>query len=156
MRSILITLLILVSPIAFAETNDSHRRAAETLLERMDVESTIAGGSEVMAEAMTAQNPMLRPYRSVIVDWAIKSFTWANFESKFVDIYVDSFSEPEIRDLISFYETPTGKKLVRLQPELMRKGALLGAAIGQENSELLDTMIRERAAELDDASHDPN
>jgi hypothetical protein len=149
MRFIVVALLILSCATASSQINDSHRRVAEKLPEIMDVKSSVAGASQAMADAMAVQNPTLAPYRSVIVDWAVISFTWENFEGKFVDIYVDSYSESELRDLIAFYETPTGQKTVRLQPEMMKKGAMLGAQIGEENSDLLTKMIEERAAELE-------
>lgn len=101
-----------------------------------------------MADIMIAQNPMLAAYRSVITEWAEQVFVWENFESKFVQLYKDAFSEAEIRDLIRFYETPTGAKLVRIQPDLLQQGAQIGAEIGQRYSPMLDRMIRERAAEL--------
>ena len=98
---------------------------------------------------MVQQNPMLSPFRSVLVEWAEKVFVWENFEDEFVELYVATFSEREIADLIAFYETPTGRKLVKIQPELMQKGAALGAELGAQHSAELDAMIRARAAELD-------
>ena len=144
------TLLVLVLLTATARADNTHEEAAVQLLESMNARSTALAATNTMADMMIAQNPMLAPYRSVLNEWAEQVFVWENFERKFVKIYTEAFSESEIRDMIRFYETPTGKKFVRLQPDLMHKGAQIGFELGQENAPLLDRMIRERAAELDD------
>lgn len=40
-----------------------------------------------------------------------------------VDVYASRFTEAELAELIAFYATPTGKKLARLSPELLRESA---------------------------------
>jgi hypothetical protein len=37
-----------------------------------------------------------------------------------VDIYDKYFSHEEIKDLISFYESPTGKKILKITPEISK------------------------------------
>jgi hypothetical protein len=149
MRILFVAALVWISIASGANANDQPEEAARKLLRLMDAESTAVGGADAMAGVMVQQNPMLQPFRSVLLEWAEKVFKWENFEGRFVAMYVDSFTEAEIRDMIAFYETPTGQKLVRIQPELMQKGAMLGAELASEHSGELDAMIRARSVELE-------
>ena len=126
-----------------------HAEAAIELLEIMDAERTMMGGATAMTDAMTQQNPMLMPYRDVILTWAESFMTWEVFGPKLVNLYTEAFSEDEIEALIAFYQTPTGQKSIDLMPELMSRGAMIGAEEAQKHQAELETMLRERAAELE-------
>jgi len=139
---------IIAAAPAFAETAASHRDAARELLTLMDAKHTMMASSEAMADAMVQSNPTMRPYRDVLLEWTARVMVWERFEGKLVDIYVDAYSEKELRDLIAFYETPTGRKSIRLAPELMRRGAMVGSQIAQEHSAELQQMLQARAEEL--------
>lgn len=47
----------------------------------------------------------------------------ATVRNALVDVYASRFTEAELTELIAFYSTPTGKKLARLSPELLRESA---------------------------------
>ena len=149
MRNLIAALFLLLASTAPAAAEGSHDAAAVELLALMDVQAAATAGTATMADLMIGQNPAMSPYRSVIVEWAEQVFAWENFESRLVAIYTDAFTEDELRELIRFHQSPVGRKLVRLNPELMKSGAQIGAELGREHAPLLDQMIRERAAELE-------
>ncbi len=41
---------------------------------------------------------------------------------KMAEIYAETFDEQELRDLLAFYTSPVGQRLVEKQPELSRRG----------------------------------
>ena len=48
------------------------------------------------------------------------------------DIYARNFSVAEMHDLIAFYQTPTGQKLLQRQPTIARQSMIAGQQWGQE------------------------
>src|SRR5512143_3818261 len=90
----------------------AHEQAALELFRVMNIERTMLGGASAMAETMIRQNVTLTPYRDVIIDWAQSVLTWDNFVPKLVDLYTEAFSEAELRDMIAFYKTATGQRLL--------------------------------------------
>ena len=52
--------------------------------------------------------------------------SWESMKEDFVQLYMEAYTQREIEDLLVFYATPTGKKSIRLMPELAAKGAELG------------------------------
>lgn len=47
-------------------------------------------------------------------------------------IYIEEFTEAEIDQILAFYNTPVGKKMRDITPELTRKGMEIGQQWGQE------------------------
>ena len=46
-------------------------------------------------------------------------------------LYAERFTAPELQDVVDFYRTPTGRKLVAASPELLSEGNRLGQAWGR-------------------------
>ena len=131
---------------------DTHRQAAVDMLTVLNVERTMVGATTAMTDAMIQGNPALTPYRDVMLAWSAKYLTWENIGPKVVDLYVESFSETELREISAFYKTPTGSKALVLMPELMGKGAKIGADLMQQYGPELQEMLKARAAELERAN----
>ena len=134
--------------VADTSASASHRQAAVDLIDLMGLEEQMMGGASAMVDAMSSQSPELRPYRDVILEWAESIMTWETFGPQMTDIYVRAFSENELKDLVAFYKTPTGKKAISLMPELMQQGAQLGANEAQKHVPRLQQMIEARRAEI--------
>jgi hypothetical protein len=130
------------------DPSSSHEAAAVELLELMDIEAQMAGGAAAMANAMVQQNPALAPYRDVILAWAATFMTWEVFGPRFVSMYTETFTAEELRAMTAFYRTPTGQKALRLQPELMNRGALIGNEEAMQRQADLQSMLEARATEL--------
>ena len=52
--------------------------------------------------------------------------------TQMVPVYSKHFTAAEIKDLIKFYESPIGKKLVKEQPEMIREAMQIGQKWGNE------------------------
>ena len=51
-----------------------------------------------------------------------ENFEWDEIEPQIAKLYADAFTEAELRELLAFYETPTGSKAVSQMPMLMQQG----------------------------------
>ena len=147
--SVLILFITVTTTVTAESALERHRIAARELLQLMDMEQSMLGGASAMTDVMIQQNPMMAAYRDVLDKWASNVMTWENFEPKLVEIYIEAFSEDEIRELILFYQTPTGRKAIQLLPDLTHKGALLGSEVASQYSAELQQMIEARTAELE-------
>lgn len=56
---------------------------------------------------------------------------------KMAKIYTESFTEEEIDKILAFYNTPVGKKMVEITPELTKKGMEIGQAWGMDLQPLI-------------------
>ena len=153
MRTLTIALILGATALALPARSEPpplepHAQAAKELLQTIRVEKNMAAGAEAMANVLIQRNPTLGPYKDVILKWAASYMTWETFGTRLVILYEEAFTEHELRDITAFYKTPSGQKALTMLPQLASKMAELGASVAQEHAAELDTMLRERAAEL--------
>lgn len=78
------------------------------------------------------------------------------FRARYADIgeataeeYRKAFSEPELKTILAFYTSPTGAKLLDIQPQLQKVLAEQGRAIGREAGMAAVPKIQARLTALD-------
>lgn len=120
-----------------AETPEeaSRRQAAEKLLEirktadlvnstvtRMgDMTDRISDSASKQAGPSVDQKEFGQKMRTEARDMISKEFNWEALKPEFVQAYSQAFTEAELKEMTAFYQTPTGKKLVVLEPEISGK-----------------------------------
>ncbi len=139
----LAALILLASPGSADEK--AHRKAAEDLLTLMEVDKQMQSAIDQSLDIQIKTNPQLMPFRPVLKEFFTKHMTWDAVKDDMIKIYVDAFEEGEIQELIQFYKTPLGKKLIAKTPELTGKGMEIGAKRVQDNQAELVQMIQEAA-----------
>lgn len=131
------------------------RAAAEELLRLMNVEQVLRSSTESAFDAQVQAQPLMAPFRPTMQAWADKILTWAEFGPRLTQVYAEEFTEPELRQLIAFYQTPIGQKLASRTPLLTKRGAQVGAEVAEAHLAELEQMIKARAAELQQESAFP-
>lgn len=142
--------LTLVSglPAPGAAQSPAQKQAASELLEVMKMDNAIRDATMMSVEMQVEANPALAPFKDVMSEFVDKYLTWEAMKPDLIQLYADSFSETELRELIAFYKTPTGQKTIALLPELTRKGAEIGGRLMERHGEELQQMIQKRVQEL--------
>jgi hypothetical protein len=90
--------------------DDSHRKAAETLL-------------------------------MVVKTFITKHMNWSTLKDDMINLYVQAFTEDELKQLTTFYRSPLGQKAADKMPQLVEAGTQLGITRLRANREELDQMI---------------
>ena len=80
---------------------------------------------------------------SSIADQSFKEvcdeFSWAKLETIYIQVYEEAFSEDEVRALIGFYKSPTGRMMIRKTPVVLEKTMAL---VQQEMIPIMQKMQR--------------
>jgi hypothetical protein len=163
--------MIFLTPVAWAKTSpqaqsnhamspeenstEAKKSEATELLKSMNIEQTMSNVVDSMTDGMIQQNPVLGPYRAVLRQWAAGFMNWDNFGPPLVNLYATSFTEAELRDLTTFYKSPTGRKAITLLPQLTRSGMEIGVHLAKQHQSELEQMIKDRARELQDEPKKP-
>jgi hypothetical protein len=108
--------------------------------------------AQTASMAMIAQlksNPELAPYQDIFENWIRKIYANNPLDKEMVRLYAETFSEPELRQLIAFYKTPVGQKALQKMPELMQKGMAIGQQLAQAHLPELQAAIAARKRELE-------
>ena len=132
---------------AFA-TSDTHRKAANDLLDTMDLNTLLSSSIESMLQLQLSQNPSLKPFEKTMRAFLNKYMSGESLREDFLKVYVEIFSEKELREINAFYKTPTGKKTLTEMPALMAKCGAIGQKRVQEHIPELQKMIAEEAERI--------
>ena len=145
MKNTLLTLsFLLFTSVTFAQT-DSHTQAINKLMEVMHMEKQIEESSEKMFELQAQAMPQLTQYKDVMLGFFRKYINWKNIGDDVKNVYKELFTEQEIRDLIAFYQTETGQKVVKVTPTLTTSIARISQqVVMQHKAELQQTIMNAR------------
>src|SRR5262249_5268500 len=117
----------------------SHRKAAETLLLVMDVDKSLPKVVDQVVENQVQHNPQLVPQREVLQRFLTTYVNWESVKEETITAYTREFTEPELQQLIEYYQTPLGKKAHEQLPQL----AVLAGQIGLKQAQAHETELRQ-------------
>ena len=143
---------LLIIGFAFSLTSvgseDNGKAEAAELLAVLDMEEMLSESVKQMIEVQLEQNPSLKPFKKIMSDFLNKYMSYENLKPMMVEAYAEVFSKDELQQLIGFYRTPTGRKTIKKMPELMSRGAQIGALQIKENMVELERLIAAEAARI--------
>ncbi|MCK8044207.1 DUF2059 domain-containing protein [Shewanella sp. 1CM18E] len=126
-----LALLPFLTVFAFSSPAFAEQASAESVKQLMQK----TGAGELGVQAMKQMLPALK---NIIPD-APESF-WTDYMAEFnpedlvemtVPIYQKYLTEEEVQALNAFYDTPAGKKLIKVQPRIMQESMMAGQQWGQ-------------------------
>ena len=128
-------------------TADAHA-AARQLVDLMTGPLKSGQMADALIQVQLQANPDLKPYDDILHRWVKSIFEGDEFESAIVKLYEEAFSAEDLKILVAFYSSPTGRRAIATLPELMQKGMMFGVTLAQQHVPDLTAMIKERAEEL--------
>ena len=150
-RALLVTLVLacLAAPSAWGQQlSRGHRQAAGELLDLMKVSQDLMGAANAMVDAQVAAEPGMAPFKDVLLEWIGRYLHWDVIGPQMIDVYMRTFTEAELRDLVVFYKTPTGRKSMEKMPEVMQESFRIGQELADQHKGELTAMVQARAKEL--------
>lgn len=72
-----------------------------------------------------ADKPKLEKYTKRFEDILKEDMAWAKVKEQYVDLYMSTFTEKEIKTLVDFYKSDLGKKVTEKMPELIQKSMIV-------------------------------
>jgi hypothetical protein len=143
-KMLMVVALLLTLVAAQAQTPDKGKqyKAAEELLLTMNMKQVIDQSLEQMLALQLKNNPSLQPAEATLKQFFNKYMSWEALREDYIKIYMEEFTEKELREMMSFFRTETGKKMASKQTILMMKGAQLGQSKVQEHMSELQDMLQ--------------
>jgi hypothetical protein len=107
-------------------TPETHHQAAIQLLVEAGTEGAMTTMTEVMLKQQLEANPVIRPYEDIMRKFFQKYISFEAIRDDLAKLYTERFSELQLRQMLAFYQTPTGRLAVRELPKVIEAGAQLG------------------------------
>jgi hypothetical protein len=140
----LLTIALLYYPVIAIGDEQSHRKAAETLLIVMEVDKSLPKIVDQVVDTQMQQTPQFAAQREAFQQFFTKYLNWASVKEDTITAYTREFTEPELKKLTEFYKTPVGKKASEKMPQLAFISGQIGLKKAQANQAELRQMIEEQ------------
>lgn len=147
-RLLAVALMMLMSCLASAEADEATLREAERFLELSGAPEAMSQSYEMIIDQQLQQNPTLVPFRRVMRAFFDKYVGYEQVKDEHAALYAKHFSKKELQKINEFYASDAGRKMVRLMPELMQKGAEIGTRHSEEHLPELQQMMADEARRI--------
>lgn len=148
---LLLPALLLALPSLAPADPASHKAAAMQLVAKVNSKETMLTSFSSLIEPMTKQmasqgvpEAAIKEVKAAMTDWFTKEINFDVIAPKMAELYMQEFSEDELKQIVVFYDTPLGQKLLAKLPVLMQKGA----AIGQEQLQGKQADLQKRIMDI--------
>lgn len=148
--SLILSVLLVGVPILSHADEASHRAAAMKLLAKVNSQDTMMAAFPAMLDPLSKQLAQqgipkegVEEVRKAVMDWLKKEVNFDVLAPKLAELYMKEFTEQELNDIVKFYETPLGQKLLAKLPVLMQQGAVIGQQAVQAKQADLQKIIME-------------
>ncbi len=148
MKKLFILTLVILSTLSVNADEQRETDVAFQLFEAMQLPTTFQQTIDQMLEMQIQQNPSIEPFKKTMAQFFEKYMGWESMKDDFAKMYMEKFTDDELRELIAFYKTPTGQKTAVLMPVLATQGAAIGQRRVQENMPELQLMIAEEGLRI--------
>lgn len=128
MKKLVLVLFIFTAVISNAQDKDSFTKDTEKLVETI---------------SKSAFTPYIDQFSAMVTADKKEAFikeineTFPELYTSMAKIYMEEFTHAEIKDLLAFYATPTGKKIADKSGVLSQKGMIAGQSWGMKIQALL-------------------
>jgi len=143
--------LILLAPVAgspvWAQTTDAQAKRADIIrLLRM------TGAAQGATQALDLMLPSLKQSMPQVPETLWQQFRSEVREDEMIEltygIWDKHFTHQEVRDLIHFYQSPTGQKIIRETPAIQRESLVAGQKWGNQIVDRIVVRLREQGFQI--------
>ncbi|MFV8463757.1 DUF2059 domain-containing protein [Vibrio campbellii] len=128
-----------------AQANETVEfETAQKLLTVIEVDKQMLGGFEAMlpivnqlANKLKLNAQETEELKGIYRDWFENDMDRVKMRIEMAKLYSNHFTMTEMKQIIDFYGTPVGKKLIQQSPELAKLGAKIGMEEAQNKQHLL-------------------
>ena len=141
-KSLLVAIGVLLGIGGWCRADEaSCRQAVEELFNQTGMPAALDQMVVQISATLTGAAPEDANYGDAMNAYVRKYIRWEAMKDELAALYMRTFSEQELRELIAFYGTPTGRKFLQQSPAL---GQEIAAAVHRrlvENSPELKKMM---------------
>jgi len=139
MRKLLI--LVLLSTLSFASLADeaAKRNTVNEIMEAMQIQKTLDAMTSHMDKMFIqmakdiglkeSEMPVFEKYMKQVSHVMETELTWEKMKKPMTDIYVKHYTEKELNDILVFYKSDTGMKLIEKMPLVAQESMMVSQSM---------------------------
>mgnify|MGYP001820745325 FL=1 len=140
-KVVLATSLLL--PALSSADDQGHREQVEILFKLTKMEQKVNESVASVAQLQLQQNPALESKRELLVGFLNRHIGWDAMRGDITEMYLQTFTEEELKTMNDFYITTTGQKVITIVPQLVQDRNKLAMMRLQQNIGELQQIMSE-------------
>ena len=100
-------------------------------------------------KAPESKKAVLETYQAKANAALDQAIGWNKLKPDMVKLYTSNFSESELKDLVAFYQSPLGKKVLEKMPQLTQQSAQMTQAKLESAVPVVNKLLDDMTKELD-------
>ncbi len=159
MKKLLLTLIAVSAISAHAAETPAKSKQVEELLAITDASAmveTMYNQLEISLREMAtqmgvngAEQQVFDEYQAKMVQLMRSELNWEKIKDPIKAIYTEHFSEKQIKDMIAFYKTETGKQTLEKMPVIVQESMAVSQEAAAGIMPKMQEMARQLAAEIE-------
>lgn len=138
-------MLLSISPLSQAD-NKSHMEQVDKLFKLTQMEKKIDESVDSVLQLQLRQNPQLAQYSKEMRGFFTKYIGWDALKVDLAAMYMETFTEDDLKAINDFYITPAGQKVINSLPQLVQQRNQLAMQRLQQNIGELQKIVGQPAA----------
>jgi hypothetical protein len=102
------------------------------------------------------QSPLIDKFWNKMFDLMKEEMSWEKTKEDFIQLYISVYTEEELQELIKFYESPVGQKMIAKMPLLMQQTMAISQKYTANMMPKIQKMVKELVDELINDENDEN
>jgi hypothetical protein len=98
------------------------------------------------------QSLLMNKYMDKIFNVMKDELSWDNIKEEFIQIYMTVYTKEEVQELITFYQSPIGRKTIEKIPQLMQQSMVISQKHMMNILPKIMEISQQMEAEMKDAS----
>jgi len=131
MKKLLVCTLLLSFSSCFGQVDSLKSKDIKKLLEITGTANNVKLAMGNMIGIMK-KNPVYKDIPTEFWDKFVQEINFDEFIEMYVPIYDKYYSHEDVKGIVKFYETPTGKKVIQNMPLIMSESMSMGQKWGME------------------------
>lgn len=153
-------LLLVLAAVAYSAAGlaeDSFQERRPDIEQLLEVTGALAIGQQMNAAIVGQMTQLIRQVRPdipeetlAVIPEEVNGVLSENTDTlmgAMITLYAKYYTAAEIKEMLRFYESPLGKKTIRVMPALMAEGMQAGQLWGQSLGPIIERRIRARFKE---------
>lgn len=122
----------------------SHRQAVDGLFEAFDMRGTALNTAQLLTDQFCSVSPEAESYRDEIAAYIWRYLGWDVIRDDVAAMYMEAFTESELREMTQFYRSPAGQKALKQIPDLAHRVAVLSQERFGAHAEELERLLKNK------------
>ena len=144
--NILCTMMLFASSPSRADET-SHLEQVEILFKLTRMEQKVNESVRTVADLQLRQNPALGAKRELLLAFLNRHIGWQAMRGDITEMYLQTFTEEELKFINDFYITTTGQKVITIVPQLVQERNQLAMRRLQKNIGELHALMQDSKPE---------